>query len=98
MSTISAPASTSTTAGVTATSPMVQCRSEHCEIGIHIGVFFDGTGNNQDWVENPSVNWRKGLINWWNEKPGNTLTQLQQRSDSNVALRGLRSYPGGNNQ
>lgn len=80
------------TAGVTATTPTLQCRAERCEIRIHIGVFFDGTGNNQDWVENPSVNWRKGLINWWNDKPANTLTQLQQRCDSNVA-RLFRAYP-----
>lgn len=79
------------TAGVRATLPTQECRAEKCEIRAHIGVFFDGTGNNQDWVENPSVNWRKGLINWWNSKPRNSLTQLQQRSDSNVA-RLFRAY------
>jgi hypothetical protein len=79
-------------AGITVTYPTRPCRGEKCEISIHVGVFFDGTGNNQDWVENPSVNWRKGLINWWSNKPRNTLTQIQQRSDSNVA-RLFRAYP-----
>lgn len=91
MSEISASAHPGGTLGVRATLPMRECRSENCEIRSHIGVFFDGTGNNQDWVENPSVNWRKGLINWWNEKPANRLTQLQQRSDSDVA-RLFRAY------
>lgn len=72
-------------AGVTATSAQRECKVERCEISIHIGLFFDGTGNNQDWVENPSVNWRQGLLDWWSKKPRNTLTQLQRRCDSNVA-------------
>lgn len=79
------------TQGVKATLPTRECRSEKCEVRAHIGVFFDGTGNNQDWIENASVNWRTGLINWWNEKPANTRTQLQQRADSNVA-RLFRAY------
>lgn len=91
MNEVSALAHPGGTSGVRATLPIRQCRSENCEIRSHIGIFFDGTGNNQDWVENPSVNWRKGLINWWNEKPANRLTQLDQRSDSNVA-RLFRAY------
>lgn len=91
MTDIVAPAHPGSATGVTATAPALQCRAELCEKRVHIGVFFDGTGNNQDWVENASVNWRKGLINWWNDKPANTLTQLQQRSDSNVA-RLFRAY------
>jgi Uncharacterized alpha/beta hydrolase domain (DUF2235) len=91
MSDIVAVAHPGSTAGVTATPPTQQCRAEKCEIRAHIGVFFDGTGNNQDWVENSSVNWRQGLINWWHSKPRNTKTQLQQRSDSNVA-RLFRAY------
>lgn len=79
-------------AGVTATSAQRECKVERCEISIHIGLFFDGTGNNQDWVENPSVNWRQGLLDWWSKKPRNTLTQLQRRCDSNVA-RLFRAYP-----
>lgn len=78
--------------GVTSTSALRECRAERCEISIHIGLFFDGTGNNQDWVENPSVNWRQGLVDWWSKKPRNTLTQLQRRCDSNVA-RLFRAYP-----
>lgn len=27
------------------------CRPEKCEMPMHIGVFFDGTGNNADWIE-----------------------------------------------
>lgn len=87
-----APAHPGSTSGVTPTLPTKECRTEKCEISIHIGVFFDGTGNNQDWVENADVNWRKGLVHWWTNKPRNNLTQLQQRCDSNVA-RLFRSYP-----
>lgn len=92
MSEISAAAHPGGTAGVTATKPTQACDTEKCEIRINIGIFFDGTGNNQDWVENGSVNWRAGLKNWWNNKPKNKKTQLQQRADSNVA-RLFRSYP-----
>lgn len=94
MSTIDVQASAhpGNTVGVSPTLPTRECRSEKCEISIHIGVFFDGTGNNQDWVENASVNWRKGLLNWWNDKSRNTRTQLQQQCDSNVA-RLFRAYP-----
>lgn len=81
-----------TTAGVRATPGRHDCRAERCEVAIHIGIFFDGTGNNQDWVENPNANWRQGLVDWWNNKPRNTQTQLQRRCDSNVA-RLFRAYP-----
>jgi hypothetical protein len=29
----------------------MRCHAEKCEFSLHIGLFFDGTGNNQDWVE-----------------------------------------------
>jgi hypothetical protein len=92
MSEISAAAHPGSTVGVTATKPTQACNTEKCEIRINVGIFFDGTGNNQDWVENGDVNWRTGLANWWNNKAKNKQTQLQQRSDSNVA-RLFRSYP-----
>ncbi|CAB3803275.1 hypothetical protein LMG28688_05737 [Paraburkholderia caffeinitolerans] len=57
------------TEGVTATAPTLRCRPEKCEFALHIGVFFDGTGNNQDWAE-PGA--------------GGT-TQLERKKDSNVA-------------
>ena len=78
--------------GVVSTPPQRECRAQQCETSVHIGVFFDGTGNNQDWIENPSVNWRQGLLDWWSKKPRNTLTQLQRRCDSNVA-RLFRAFP-----
>lgn len=37
--------------GLQAVRPSKECRPEHCEIRLNIGVFFDGTGNNADWVE-----------------------------------------------
>ena len=92
MSFIQAPTHPGTTAGVTATYPTLECRPEACEVRAHIGVFFDGTGNNQDWVETSKVNWRKGLVHWWRGRPENALTQLQRQCDSNVA-RLFRSYP-----
>ncbi|MFX1676924.1 hypothetical protein PWR63_32630 [Paraburkholderia sp. A2WS-5] len=39
------------TEGVTATTQTMRYRPEKCEFALHIGVFFDGTGNNQDWDE-----------------------------------------------
>ena len=91
MTEIIAAAHPGSTSGVRATNPTQACRAEKCEVRAHIGVFFDGTGNNQDWVENASVNWRTGISNWWSNKPRNARTQLEQRSDSNVA-RLFRSY------
>jgi hypothetical protein len=29
--------------------PTLMCRAEKCEYRINVGLFFDGTGNNQDW-------------------------------------------------
>jgi hypothetical protein len=55
--------------GVTATTPTVRCRPEKCEFAINVGVFFDGTGNNQNWEE-----FGKGRG-----------TQLTFKKDSNVA-------------
>ncbi|MBN3808138.1 DUF2235 domain-containing protein [Paraburkholderia sp. Ac-20347] len=57
------------TEGVTVTAPTVRCRPEKCEFAIQVGVFFDGTGNNQDWEESG-----KG-----------SGTQLALKKDSNVA-------------
>ena len=41
------------TDGVTATSPTMRYRPEKCEFPIYIGVFFDGTRNNQNWTDPP---------------------------------------------
>lgn len=57
------------TEGVTATGPTMRFRPEKCEFPIHIGLFFDGTGNNQDWAE-PRLG---------------GATQLARKKDSNVA-------------
>ncbi|MFC5697758.1 phospholipase effector Tle1 domain-containing protein [Pseudomonas sp. GCM10022186] len=59
-----------------------QClpRTERCEIDLQIGIFFDGTGNNQDWDEATGGN------------PGLGMTQRQARKDSNV-VRLYRAYP-----
>ena len=55
--------------GVVATGPTKYYRPEKCEFAIDIGLFFDGTGNNQDWAE-------PGL---------GGATQLTRKKDSNVA-------------
>ena len=57
------------TEGVTPTTPTMRYRPEKCEFPIHIGVFFDGTGNNQNWVD-PALG---------------GATQLARKKDSNVA-------------
>src|SRR5260370_14132439 len=57
------------TDGVKRLAPTLMCRAEKCEYRLNIGLFFDGTGNNQDW-EGP-------------EFTGGT--QLQRKKDSNVA-------------
>jgi hypothetical protein len=57
------------TDGVKPLAPTLMCCAEKCEYRINIGLFFDGTGNNQDW-EGP-------------EFTGGT--QLQRKKDSNVA-------------
>lgn len=38
--------------GIDPISESMAPRTHLCEMSLHIGVFFDGTGNNQDWVEN----------------------------------------------
>ncbi|QCO67872.1 DUF2235 domain-containing protein [Luteimonas yindakuii] len=35
------------------------CRPERCEMPLHISLFFDGTGNNADWVEKGSAGSQK---------------------------------------
>ena len=57
------------TDGVTATTPTMRYRPEKCEFPIHIGLFFDGTRNNQDWAD-PALG---------------GATQLARKKDSNVA-------------
>lgn len=37
------------TPGITRAFPSRIPRAEHCELTLHIGLFFDGTGNNKDW-------------------------------------------------
>lgn len=57
------------TDGVTATPPTKRYRPEKCEFAIHIGVFFDGTRNNQNWHD-PDLG---------------GATHLERKKDSNVA-------------
>ena len=57
------------TSGITPLAPTLMCRTEKCEYRISIGLFFDGTGNNQNW-DGP-------------EFTGGT--QLARKKDSNVA-------------
>jgi hypothetical protein len=57
------------TDGVKPLAPTVMCRAEKCEYRISIGLFFDGTGNNQDWAD-PQLG---------------GATHLARRKDSNVA-------------
>ncbi len=39
------------TPGITPLFPQCLPQTEECEISLQIGVFFDGTGNNQDWAQ-----------------------------------------------
>ncbi|NBA97757.1 DUF2235 domain-containing protein [Pseudomonas sp. R5(2019)] len=59
--------------------PSVECRAEHCEIPLNIGVFFDGTGNNYEWDDADDCQVGQG-------------TQLSRRKESNVA-RLFFAYP-----
>lgn len=61
--------------------------SENCEIDLQIGIFFDGTGNNQDWDDSDGC--EQGL--------GPGMTQRIARKDSNVA-RLFRAYPEKRNE
>lgn len=70
------------TPGILPTFPQCLPASEHCEIDLQIGIFFDGTGNNQDWDEADGC--APGL--------GPGMTQQTARKDSNVA-RLFRAYP-----
>jgi hypothetical protein len=47
MSEITAATHPGSTSGVRATVPTRQCRVERCEMPVHIGIFFDGTGNSR---------------------------------------------------
>ena len=69
ISLLQAPAHPGNTEGVTATGQTLHYRPERCEFAIDIGLFFDGTCNNQDWAE-------PGL---------GGATQLERKKDSNVA-------------
>ncbi|MGV5311694.1 hypothetical protein ACV4V9_30115 [Pseudomonas aeruginosa] len=62
------------TPGVQPMFPQCLPASENCEIDLHIGVFFDGTGNNQDWDDADGC--EPGL--------GAGMTQRTARKDSNV--------------
>ncbi|CAD5108260.1 T6SS phospholipase effector Tle1-like catalytic domain-containing protein [Zestomonas carbonaria] len=68
------------TPGIEETLPTCIPRTERCELPLNIGIFFDGTGNNQDWDEADSCS------------PGLGMTQREYRKDSNVA-RLHRAYP-----
>lgn len=39
------------TPGIKPVHPQIEPQVHSCERALNIGVFFDGTGNNQDWVE-----------------------------------------------
>jgi type VI secretion system (T6SS) phospholipase Tle1-like effector len=39
------------TPGIKAVHPQIEPKVHQCEMALNIGVFFDGTGNNQDWVD-----------------------------------------------
>ena len=67
------------TPGVVPVLPTVIPRTEHCEIPVHIGLFFDGTRNNEDWNDEDDCHVGSG-------------TQLQRRKESNVA-RLFYAYP-----
>ncbi|MFM0162448.1 hypothetical protein [Paraburkholderia sediminicola] len=67
------------TPGIVPVLPTVVPRTEHCEIPVHIGLFFDGTGNNKDWNDEDGCHVGSG-------------TQLQRRKESNVA-RLFYAYP-----
>ncbi|MFL9996950.1 DUF2235 domain-containing protein [Paraburkholderia sediminicola] len=67
------------TPGVVPVLPTVIPRTEHCEIPVHISLFFDGTGNNKDWNDEDDCHVGSG-------------TQLQRRKESNVA-RLFFAYP-----
>ncbi len=69
ISRLSAPAHPRTQAGVQPVLPTERCRPEKCEFPIHIGLFFDGTRNNQDWAD-PELGGQ---------------THLVAKKDSNVA-------------
>ncbi|MDQ7977252.1 DUF2235 domain-containing protein [Paraburkholderia sp. SARCC-3016] len=67
------------TPGIVPVLPSVIPRTEHCEIAVHIGLFFDGTGNNKDWDDGDACH-------------DGSETQLQRRKESNVA-RLFFAYP-----
>ena len=69
ISLLRAPAHPGNTEGVTATTSTTRYRPEKCEFAIHIGVFFDGTRNNQ----------------YWKDPDLGGATQLSRKKDSNVA-------------
>lgn len=39
------------TPGIKPVLPSCAPQAHRCEMALHIGLFFDGTGNNQDWIE-----------------------------------------------
>lgn len=75
------------TPGVIPSFPQCLPSTENCEVDLQIGIFFDGTGNNQDWDDAHGC--EPGL--------GAGITQRLARKDSNVA-RLFRAYPSRNSQ
>ena len=67
------------TPGVVPVLPQVQPSCESCEMALHIGVFFDGAGNNKDWDDADTCSVGQG-------------TQAFRRKESNVA-RLFSAYP-----
>lgn len=70
------------TPGIIPSFPQCLPCTENCEVDLQIGIFFDGTGNNQDWDDADGC--EPGL--------GAGMTQRLARKDSNVA-RLFRAYP-----
>ncbi|PCE27316.1 hypothetical protein BWP39_02130 [Paraburkholderia acidicola] len=68
------------TPGIVPVLPSMILRTEHCEIAAHIGLFFDGTGNNYEWDDGDKCHVAAGG------------TQLERRKESNVA-RLFAAYP-----
>lgn len=70
------------TPGIEPSFPQCIPATESCEVDLQIGIFFDGTGNNQYWDDADGCAPSHGL----------GITQLMARKDTNVA-RLFRAYP-----
>jgi len=49
------------TPGITQVFPTRMPRTEHCEVTLNIGLFFDGTGNNKDWQDDDECTVRRNV-------------------------------------